>query len=154
MLGGVEKAAEETASKRSPEIDVKILEWTTSALGDDDSLKDFFETIPRSFNSKMSDHLKTGIPSTLREKIRGALYGFCDRTLSSDSISDSEKVRRLDIANNAMNQIRETRDWLIDFLYDRPDVPQTVEMGHALARWGTNNGQNIHAIAQGIMHYY
>ena len=35
MLGGMEKAAEETASQRSSEIDVQILDWTISALGDD-----------------------------------------------------------------------------------------------------------------------
>jgi hypothetical protein len=39
MLGGVEKAAEEKASERSSEIDFRILDWTISALGDDDSQK-------------------------------------------------------------------------------------------------------------------
>jgi hypothetical protein len=53
MLGGVEKAAEETASKRSSEIDLQILDWTISALGDDDSLKKFFEAIPGFFKSKL-----------------------------------------------------------------------------------------------------
>ena len=152
ILGGVEKAAEETASERTSEIDVQILDWTVSALGDDDSLKNFFETIPRSFSSKMLEHLKSDIPSTLREKILLALRGFCERTLSSNSISDSEKVHRLDISNNAINQISgRTRHWLIYFLSDRLGVPQTVEMGHTLARWFTSNGQDIPMAAQRIM---
>ena len=150
ILGGVEKAAEETALERPSDIDVQILDWTISALGDDESLKSFFEAIPRSFNSKMLGHLKSDIPWTLRRKIVWAMYGFCDRTLSSSSISDSEKVRRLDISYNATNQIGETHDWLILFLFNRLDVPQTVEMGHTLARWFTDNGQDIGAAAQCI----
>ena len=150
MLGGVEKAAEETASERSSEIDVQILDWTISALGDDDSLKNFFEAVPRSFSSRMLEHLKSDIPSTLRKKILSTLRGFCDRTLSSNSISDSEKVRRLDISNNTIKQISRN-NWLIHFLSNHLDVPQTIEMGHTLARWSTNNDQNILAIAQGII---
>ena len=150
MLGGVEKAAEDTASKRSSEIDVQILDWTISALGDDNSLKSFFEAIPRSFNSKMLEHLKSDIPSTLCEKILLTLRGFCERTLSSNSISESEKVRRLDISNNAINQIDDSDDWLIRFLSRRPDVPQTVEMGHILACF-THNGQDIRADAEYII---
>jgi hypothetical protein len=42
IVVGVEKAAEETASERSSEIDVRIFDWTVSALGDDDSLENFF----------------------------------------------------------------------------------------------------------------
>jgi Family of unknown function (DUF6535)/Ubiquitin carboxyl-terminal hydrolase len=151
MFKGVEEVAEEKASKRSSDIDVQILEWTISALGDDDSLKDFFEIIPRSFNSKMLEHLKTDIPETLRKKIKLALRGFCHRALSSDSISDSEKLRRLDIAVNALNQIGETRAWLIEYLFYHTEVPQTVEMGHILVSWLTNNNQGIPLVAEAIV---
>jgi hypothetical protein len=37
-VGGVEKAAEETASKQSPAIDSHILGRTLGTLGDDDLL--------------------------------------------------------------------------------------------------------------------
>jgi hypothetical protein len=57
MLGGLEKKAEEMASERSPEIDIQILGWTISALGDDDSLEKFFEAIPGLFNSKMVENI-------------------------------------------------------------------------------------------------
>ena len=151
MLGGMEKVAEEKASERSSRVDAQILEWTISALGDDDSLNDFFEAIPRYFNSKTLEHLKTHIPSTLRKKIRLALRRFCERTLSSNSISDSEKLRRLDIAVNAINQIGETRDWLIKSLLYSLDAPQTVEMGHILLLWLTNNNQDIDDVVRGII---
>ena len=150
---GVEKAALETATERSSEIDVQILDWTISALvGDDDSLKRFFEAIPRSFNSKILEHLKSDIPATLRRKILLALRGFCDRTLSSNSISDSEKVRRLDISRNATNQISESDKWL-DFIlfWARNTLPQTVEMGHTLVRWFMNIGQDTDPQILGII---
>jgi hypothetical protein len=41
----MEKTAEETALGQSPEIDVHILALTISALGNDDSMEKFFETI-------------------------------------------------------------------------------------------------------------
>jgi hypothetical protein len=90
----------------------------------------------------MLQHLKADIPLTVRRKIELALQGFCDRTLSSDSISDSEKVRRLDISNDAIKQIRDTR-WFIRFLSLRQDVPQTVEMVHTLARWFNDEQDDV-----------
>jgi hypothetical protein len=36
MLGGVEKAAEETVSERSSEIDIDIFDWTIGVLGEDE----------------------------------------------------------------------------------------------------------------------
>jgi Family of unknown function (DUF6535) len=113
MLGGVEKAAEETASERSSEIDVRILDWTISVLGDDDSLKSFFEAIPGFFNSNLVKRPLGDFPEELLQKIRDALNGFLDRTWSSNSIDDSEKVRRFDIFMNAISQISETHDRFI-----------------------------------------
>ena len=48
MLGSVEKIAEETASEQSSEIDIRILGWTMSALGDDDSLERVLRPSPAS----------------------------------------------------------------------------------------------------------
>jgi Family of unknown function (DUF6535) len=115
VLGGVERAAEETASERSSEIDVQILDWTISALGDgdDDLLKSFFEAIPGFFNSKLLKHLERDFPVELLKKFRDALGGFLVRTWSSNSVDDSEKGCRLDISMNAINQISETHDRFI-----------------------------------------
>jgi hypothetical protein len=104
MSGGMEKAAEETAEERSSEIDIGILGWTVNTLGDDDSLKNLFESIPGFFSSKMLEqHIKRDIPSTLRIKLFNALHRFWERTWSSNPISDLEKARRLDISLNAMS---------------------------------------------------
>jgi hypothetical protein len=156
MSGGVEKAAEETASERSSEIDVQILDWTISALGDgdDDSLKKFFEAIPGFFSSKLVKHLERELPLEPLKKFRDTLGGFLVRTWSSNSFGDSEKGRRLDISINAINQITGYRDRFIvhDILFKiRDEVPQTLEMGHTLAHWFTNNDQDIPPFAQRII---
>jgi hypothetical protein len=151
MLGGVEKAAEETTSERSSEIDVQILDWTITALGDDDSLKSFFEAIPGFFKSKLVDHQRC-FPEELVVKFRDALRGFLRRTLSSDSVNDSEKVRRLDISLSALSQISDDRSLARDILsglYD--DVPRTVETGQTLVRWFTKNDQDIPGEVQDII---
>jgi len=93
----MEQAAEEAASKRSSVIDVQILDWTISALGDDDSLKSFFEAIPGFLNSRLVYH-PVRFPDELVVKFRDALCGFLRRALSSNSVDDSEKASRLDIS--------------------------------------------------------
>ena len=112
MLGGVEKAAEETASNRSSDIDLQILDWTISALGDDNSLKNFFEAIPDFFKSKLVDNQRR-FPVELVEKFAGALGGYLVRTWSLNSVDDSEKARRRDISLSVINQIGQTHDRFI-----------------------------------------
>ena len=140
MLGGVDKAASETASERSSKIDVQILDWTISALGDDDSQKSFFDAIPGFFESNLVNHPKEVFPMEL---LGSTLDGFLDRTISSNSVNDSEKARRLDIAMNAMNLIRHgIHQNNVSPILNRPDkVPQTIEMGHTLARWCISGDQ-------------
>ena len=59
---GVKKKAEETVEKQSSEIDGRILGWTISALGDDDSLEKFFEAMPGFFDSEMVKDLRRHLP--------------------------------------------------------------------------------------------
>ncbi|KAH9987819.1 hypothetical protein BJV77DRAFT_770737 [Russula vinacea] len=94
MLGSVEKRAEETASEQSSEIDVRILGWTISALGDDESLEKFFETIPGLFNSKLVNHLEKEFPLPHLKAFWQTLDGLMGRTLSSNSVTGSIKTRR------------------------------------------------------------
>ena len=154
MSGGLEKAAEETVSKRSSDIDLQILDWTLSALGDDDSLKRFFEAIPGFFNSKLVKHLERDFPAKFAEKFRDILGGFLVRTWSSNSVDDSEKARRLDISLNATDRIRETHDPFIlhHILYQLADEELlTVDMGHTIASRITINDQDIPAEVQHVI---
>jgi hypothetical protein len=116
MLGGMEKAAEETASKRSWEIDVQILDWTISALGDDDLLKSFFEAFPGFLKSELVNHHEGAFSVGLLKNFKDALVGFLRRAWSSNSVDASEKDRRLDIS---------------------------LEMGCTLAHWFASRDQDI-----------
>jgi hypothetical protein len=153
MLGGVEKAAEETTLERSSEIDIQILNWTISALGDDDSLKSFFEAIPGFFNSKLVKRLERRFPMELF-KFGDVLDEFLGRTWSSNSVDDSEKARRLDISLHAIDYICETPDLFIlhNILFKlRDGMPQAAETGHTLTRWFTKNDQVIPTVVQRII---
>ena len=155
-LRGLKKKAEESALEKSSEIDVQILGWTMSALGDDDSLEKFFEAIPGFFNSKLVNYsnLREHLPDDFSRRLSGTLDGFLDRTLSYNSVSDSVKLRRLDISMEAINLMREDNVSSImeEILFERWDqVPQTVEMGHTLARWCTTNNQRTAQYARCIV---
>ena len=154
ILGGVEMAIEEAVSKRLSKIDVRILEWTITTLGDDDSLKNFFEAIPGFFNSKLVQHLEGRFPEELRSKYSDALKGFLDRTWTSNSINNSEKTRRVVISMKAMNWIHDSyvssilRDVSIQY-WD--EFPHTLEMGQSLARWCTSHTSNNASHAKTII---
>ena len=108
MLGGVEKAAEEMVSEdpeRSSKIDIRIFDWTTGALGDDESLEKFFEAIPGFFSSKLVNHFESDFPEDTLKKFWCALNGFMNRTLTSNSVVESVKTRRVTICRDIMSTI-------------------------------------------------
>ena len=149
MLGGVRKAAEEAALEQSQGFYLGILDWTIDALGDDDTLEKFFEAIPGFFNSELVGIPKIDFRShrTLHEKLRDALNGFLNRTLSSNSIIKSVKERRLNVYLNATNalfepqQISDTLSYV--FTGGFGQLPQSIETAHTLASWCTVNDQGF-----------
>ncbi|KAH9991181.1 hypothetical protein BJV77DRAFT_963013 [Russula vinacea] len=151
MLGGVEKIAEETASEPSSDLDIGILDWTISALGDDDSLETFFEAISGFFKSKLV--LLPGLPDDISRRLSDTLNGFLNRTLSSNSVIAKVKRHRLDITLNAIDFIHVSKISSIfaTILVHWDQVPQTVEIGHAVARWCTSDDQYIYTFAQYIV---
>ena len=154
MLGGLEKRAEEMAEEQSSKIDVGILGWTISALGDDHSLEKFIEAVPGFFNSKLVKDLREHLPDDLSIRFYHAFRGFLGRTLSSNSVIDSVKLYRLDISLTAINFIRSfgVSDILQYILFLQWDqVPKTVEIWHTLAPWCTNNNQRTARYAQAIV---
>ena len=144
MSGGVEKKAEETASKQSSEIDVRILGWTISALGDDESLEKFFETIPGLFNSKLVKNLEREFPLTHLKTFWQTLDGLMGRTLSSNSVTESTKSRRSIICNDIIGMIpcpiNSMRDNLRSY-FDQ--APLSMERFQAIARWFTHNDYKV-----------
>ena len=151
MLGGLEKKAEETASERSSEIDIRILGWIISALGDDDSLEKFFEAIPGLFNSKLVKDLERDIPEALLGIFWSALDGFMGRTLSSNSVTNSVKSHRDFICRDIRNMIPcpfksryKTLDKVLDSdrILDNP-AQLTFDRVRTMARWRTHKNHDI-----------
>jgi hypothetical protein len=139
----VQRKAEEMAEKQSSEIDGRILGWTISALGDDDSLEKFLEAMHGFFDSEKVKDIRKHLPYDL---LRNALAGFLGRTLSSNSVTNLVKFRRLDIFMSTINLIGgdciSVSSTLQTFLFKRWDLaPQTIEVAHALAPWCTSNDQ-------------
>jgi len=155
-LCGVEKAAEDTASERSPKVDGYVLDWTTGALNEDDALERFFEALPGFCDSK---EVRTRIHSLLRLKIRQVMDGFLDRTLSSEFISESTKIGRLNIclnaANAALGPFAVSR--ILSNIFDGRwrHAPQSIDMGRSLRRWCYSSDEwialNARSIVAGII---
>ncbi|KAH9987494.1 hypothetical protein BJV77DRAFT_789235 [Russula vinacea] len=148
----MEKTAAETASERPSGVDIGILGWTISALGDDDSLEKFFEAIPGFFNSKLVEDLREHLPDNISTMLSNALGGFLGRTLSSNSVIDSVKSHRLDICLSAINSLPNTTGassiLFPILLHHWNQVPRTVELGHIISRWCTSNDEDVAWYAQ------
>jgi len=146
MLGG-SKAAEETASKKSSDIDLGILEWTIGALGNDETLERLFEAIPGFFSSPLVKNLKRPLPRAVRSKFVDSFRGFLSRTLTSNSVNKEVKIRRLDICMNGAMAICEPVDMevIVSDLFDLPldQVPLSNRTAEILTRWCTSNERHF-----------
>ncbi len=149
MQGGVRKAAEEE-SERLSKIDTQILDWIINALGDDESLENFFKAIPDFFNSDLVNISPT---EDLRKRLEQVLKNFLNRTWLSNSVHDSVKIRRLDISMKMASRIAsDVPSTLYNLLSShRHKLPQTLEMGHTLARWCTSKDKPAPEYAQTIV---
>ncbi|KAH9989146.1 hypothetical protein BJV77DRAFT_699077 [Russula vinacea] len=136
MSGGVEKAAEEMVSERSSEIDIRIFDWTIRVLGDDDSLEKFFEALPGLSSSKLVNHFEGDFPSAILERFWSALKSFMDRTLSSNSVVESVKTRRIIICRDIVSSTLGSRcDTLSDLFNQAPASDERLVRLQAMAQW-------------------
>ena len=148
MLGGVEKAAEELALEHSSEIDVRILGWTVSALGDDDSLERFFEAIPGLVNSRLVD-LEEYFPETLLRTFWGVMDGLIGRTISSNSVTESVKSHRVIICRDVMSVIPCFNSFIHSNLRTPFDqVPASIEGLRVMTRWLTHTSSEVSCTAR------
>lgn len=89
------KVAEERVRKQSSKIDGTVLKRTLDTLRGDHDREQFFEAIPGFCHSEMVQDPQLSLDILGRERLAEALFGFLDRTLSSNLISESVKGRRL-----------------------------------------------------------
>ncbi|KAI9507632.1 hypothetical protein F5148DRAFT_1149632 [Russula earlei] len=136
FLGGVEKAAEDTAFNRSSEVDGRVIQWTIASIDDDDAMERFFAAIPGFCRSR---EVRARPPSLIQIKMRQTMDEFLDYTLTSESISETIKISRLAICLNAANEALGSFviSRILGNLFDGRwrGVHKSVEMGHSLLHW-------------------
>ena len=149
-LWSVERVAEETMSKRSSKIDIRIFEWTLGVLGEDDSLEKFFEAVPGFFSSKLVNGLETGLSGDTFYTFWTTMYQFLDRTLSSNSVIGSVKNRRAVMCRDIMSMIpcpfAFSYDTLSEDFFDQ--APVSIERLWAMARWCTHEDVYVASCAR------
>ena len=144
MIVGVETIAKEIVEERSSRIDVDILGWTLSALGDDDSLERFFEAIPGLFNSMLVKDLERDFTETLLETFWRALNGFMGRTWSSNSATEPVISRRNFICRDIISLIPCPNGIIrYDLRFHFDHAPVSIRRLRALARWRTNKDYHV-----------
>jgi len=146
------KGAEEIARNRSSEIDLGILDWTISALGEDDTLERFFEVIPGFFNSQMVKNIQRPLPEMFLSRFLDSWGGFMTRNLLSNSISEEIKIRRLVISMNAIKEIWHYDD--TDRIYSHlsnlrfDQITPSIQAVQILAPWCASSDTTVSELAR------
>jgi Family of unknown function (DUF6535) len=145
---GLEKVAEEVVRKSSGEIDGLILEWTFNAhtFASDEQLDQFFEYIHGFYNSNQVIRLRR-LATLGSRKFSSALVAFLKRTLSSNLVTESDKIRRFVMCVNIANESQSTA--LRDLFSEAAEYSflRTVQVGRTLSN-PTRTGEEIGLCAQ------
>jgi hypothetical protein len=148
---GLEEAANEASSGRVAKIDSQILDWMAKTLEQDDDLEKFLETIPGFYKSGVDNSVTKSAPGPISER----LSDFMVRTVSSKSVSEKDKIRRLtiglDAATEALNPdgLRDMFSELTDAYWD--GMLDSVMIGHFLCSWDKRNKGRLTPFIQGII---
>jgi len=136
---------QEAASKPSSDIDAEVLGHMLVVLDEDHALESLFDAIPGFCDSEL---VQKPLHFWVTTKLRRSLDGFLDRTFSSHLVTESARNDRLVICLNAAysalgpNAVSEI---LGDFFNGRRDEALiSVELGHALIRWGHSSDEFIY----------
>jgi len=154
IFGGVEMAAEEAALKQTSEIDLRVLEWTVDALGEDDTLEKFFESIPGFYQSHVVKDIRQFVPADLRGKILRTLTEFLHQATSSNSVSGPVKNRRVAVYLNAAGDVDPAAYYVMFGNFASGSwrrMLHSVELGHFLASWNNSTNGQFAQYIQGII---
>jgi Family of unknown function (DUF6535) len=158
LLKRLEEKAEEIVWGKSPKLDAVILESLLVTLGEGGTGEKFFEALPGFYNSQVvhvQDVIQNFSP-TFSSKFRSAVNQFLDQTLSSDSVSELVRSRRLLTCLNAtQNVLGEVACMSIAHKIIRKgnwnEMPPSPEIGHILRRWLNTTGLSRALIASCII---
>jgi hypothetical protein len=156
LLERLEEKAEEIVSSldKSPKLDADILEFLLDSLNEDGAREKFFKAIPGFYDSKPLIIHVDGVKKVLSESrmfftnFRRTVKQFLDQTLSSDSVSEKVKSRRLvtclkatrrvlgDLKGMSItNRIICSENWI--------ETPLSPEIERILRRWHNSTDSSI-----------
>ncbi|KAH9056360.1 hypothetical protein EDB87DRAFT_1238152 [Lactarius vividus] len=101
LQDGIGGAAEDAALKRSSEIDGRSFQWMVDSLDEDHELEQFFAGIPGFFKSTVIKDPQNAFRNGWTPS--GTLLELVNRTLSSHTLSDLAKRRRITVCRKAMD---------------------------------------------------
>jgi len=151
-IGNSGKAAEEIIRNRTSEIDLGILDWTISALGEDDARERFFELIPGFFSSHMVKNIQRPLPDVFLTRFLDSWGGFVTRSLLSNSVDEDTKTRRLVTSINAIKVISNYSDTdrifphLSSLRFDQ--VAPSIQAVQFLAPWTSSSDTTTSSLAR------
>ena len=131
---------ERAVSSVSLKMDINVLDLTAHALGhgEDDAREKFFESIPGFYKSDVVKDLPRCLPEEVRSKISNRLVEFLRHTLSSNTVSELAKFRRLAICLAAadVDISAESERAFQKIVYENwREIPQSVEFAEFLTSW-------------------
>jgi Family of unknown function (DUF6535) len=143
FVNGMTKAIQDTGEKLSVKINRRILTWTIHSLDEDKDLEQFVEAIPGFCRSEAvcySDpDLDLGTAPQLAftnvdRTLAHAFAGFMDRTLTSSSVLQADKKRRIIICMKAADSAHLTYATMsvLGTLFSDRIVLRSVEFGRYL----------------------
>jgi hypothetical protein len=122
----------EKNQEQGSRLDGEVLKQTLDMSTSDDDLEQFFEAIPGFCKSKIVDNPRCSLDVLGLPRLAEALIGFWNRTLSSNRVTESVKVRRLVVCVKVIEaadlSIAVPR-FLHLLLGDRDGVLRSVEIG-------------------------
>ena len=110
-LRGMRKAAERSALQLSSDIDYRALSWMFGTLNDDDEFEEFFDALPGLCDSEALIDPRGAFVKPNEKILSHALIGMMDRTLSSDVIPESVKLRRIIVYTKAIDSTSLLGHW-------------------------------------------
>ena len=142
----------EKVQERRSRSDSNVLTQTLDISRSDDDLEEFFEAIPGFCASKFVDNPRLTLEVLGLPRLAEALIAFWNRTLSSNRVAESVKVRRLVVCVKVVEatDLSIAVPHILHLLLsgDLSGVSRSVETGHSLRP--LRNG-NAASLARGII---
>ena len=143
----------EAISKQSADIDYRILRWAVRFPREGDEQEKVFESIPGFFRS---DGVKLA-RDRARDMTEDAIGTFLHHTLSSHSVPESVKLRRLTTCLNAasevlppvLNPVGNMFSGLIDV--DWGAGLDSIDIGHSLGSWDKGSDGRFTLYIRGVI---